>query len=447
MDLTLLVTTFERPYHLERLFGALLRQRIPPSLDPRRVQLLIADDGSQDHTPAVIARYARLLPFQVETVTGTHQGYRPSVARNRALPCIKGEYLVGTDGDCLPHRDFLARHWEQREQGRFLLGDAIRLDAAASQSIGVPEVHSGIFETFGTDGDWNRWRRYMLRLRSFVDRGLYWRSELRGLNWSAYTADVLRVNGFDERYHCHFVGWGGEDTDLGLRLSLLGLRAKVCEGALTTHLYHAPEDRGSEANRLAKVRYLRRSWPLVQCRQGCRNRGLRELTFGLSRAPADYGRWGRLITQAAEHDRFRLVLPGGGASAGSTGGSDGFSDRLSANAGNLRPDALLSLDDEPFLDRLFAPPDTATRIALLFPGKPTLRRRLSRFQLPGTTYCLCPPAPGAAALREGPLAADAAVQLLAPADGGLALASYLAGRDDHLDRAVDSVAEAFEGVF
>lgn len=421
MDLTLLVTTFERPFHLERLFAALHRQRIPPGLDPRRVQVLIADDGSLDHTPEVIARYARLLPFQVETVTGTHQGYRPSVARNRALSHIAGEYLVGTDGDCLPHRDFLARHFEQREPGYFLLGDAIRLDAAASASIGLPEIQHGMFETFGTAADWDKWRRYMTRLRSFVERGLYWRSELRGLNWSAYTADVLRINGFDERYHTHFVGWGGEDTDLGLRLSLLGLRARVCEGALTTHLYHAPEDRGTEQNRQAKLRYLRRSWPLVRCRNGFTTRRLPDLSFGLPRPPAECGRWGRLIASAAEHGRFQIRLPGGAGA-------------------QIRPDALLSLDEESLLDRLLAPPQSATRIALISPGRPSLGLRLRRQPSQPSTYCLWPLAP-----RQTPAASDQS--LLRPADDGYALSRYLAGHDDAQSAAVASLDEALNGVF
>ena len=61
-------------------------------------------------------------------------------------------------------------------------------------------------------------------------------------NMSAWRADLLRVNGFDER----FEGYGGEDQELAKRMRHAGVQRRQLKFAgLAIHLYHdsrAPED-------------------------------------------------------------------------------------------------------------------------------------------------------------------------------------------------------------
>ena len=67
---------------------------------------------------------------------------------------------------------------------------------------------------------------------------------LRGCNFSAFRADIERVNGFDE----FFQGWGFEDSDFAARLIASGVRLKY--GRLATnvyHLWHRENDRTSRS--------------------------------------------------------------------------------------------------------------------------------------------------------------------------------------------------------
>jgi GT2 family glycosyltransferase len=61
-----------------------------------------------------------------------------------------------------------------------------------------------------------------------------------GCNMGFWRDDLLAVNGFDEDY----IGWGGEDSDLGTRLYHLGRPRKFVYGrAIVYHLNHATQDR------------------------------------------------------------------------------------------------------------------------------------------------------------------------------------------------------------
>ena len=78
--------------------------------------------------------------------------------------------------------------------------------------------------------------------RKFIQRTLLFRLRLAnprkqslGGHFSIYRRDIERVNGYDE----NFVGWGGEDEDLGIRLVKAGI---YCRSAIpyakVLHLWH-----------------------------------------------------------------------------------------------------------------------------------------------------------------------------------------------------------------
>ena len=54
-------------------------------------------------------------------------------------------------------------------------------------------------------------------------------------NFSYWKNDVIAINGYDENYE----GWGGEDDDISIRLSNLGLLAKKLRYiAIVYHIFH-----------------------------------------------------------------------------------------------------------------------------------------------------------------------------------------------------------------
>ena len=80
-----------------------------------------------------------------------------------------------------------------------------------------------------------RWLSLGPCLASLLDALTPTRATWNGGNASGWRADVLRVNGFDER-----MGYGGEDRELGERLVNAGIRGKqVRHRTITVHLDHA----------------------------------------------------------------------------------------------------------------------------------------------------------------------------------------------------------------
>jgi glycosyltransferase involved in cell wall biosynthesis len=242
---SVVVTTFERPRYLELCLAAFARQSV------RDLELLVADDGSGPDTAAVVRRFSERAAFPVEHVWHEREGHRRTVILNRAIAAARSDYVVFTDGDCLPAADFLEVHLRGRQRGRLLFGGSTALERSTSERADGAWVASGAFERLAG-------RRERLRLLAQHLRNLWWiarrrrrRPHNKARNMSAYREDLLRVNGFDEA----FLGWGSADGDLRERLKMVEVWPKsVFHRAFVFHLWH---EKGPE--RAANAAYARRA--------------------------------------------------------------------------------------------------------------------------------------------------------------------------------------------
>src|ERR1039457_516007 len=104
MKVSLLISTYEQPQVLAKaLRGVTLQTRLPD-------EVFITDDGSGKETRAVIEAWRRSFPAPVQHLWHPHEGFRKVILLNKAVAAAKGDYLVFTDGDCVPHRKFIADH-------------------------------------------------------------------------------------------------------------------------------------------------------------------------------------------------------------------------------------------------------------------------------------------------------------------------------------------------
>ena len=230
-EIAVLVSTFRRPYHLQRCLLSIAQQH--DVLD--RIEVVVTDDGSEDGTDSVVERFASTVKFPVKFVTHGHQGFRVAKCRNEGVWCSEAAYLLFTDGDCLLPSDHVAKHLKARRPGVAIAGESIRLPREASEQINEATVCSGRFTKLAPrDERWRRWKRAV--------RGLFYgalnipmRPRLTGNNIALWRSDFDRVNGFDENY----VGWGFEDTDLQRRLIRAGVRVKtILHRTCAYHLWH-----------------------------------------------------------------------------------------------------------------------------------------------------------------------------------------------------------------
>jgi glycosyltransferase involved in cell wall biosynthesis len=233
-SISVLFATYNEPQWLEWVLWGYATQNL------RDFEVIVVDDGSRDDTRAVIDRLRPQLPYRLRHFWQPDEGYQKCKGMNRGILLAESDYLVFTDGDCIPRADFLDWHLRLRQRGRFLTGGYCKLPLALSQRITREDILSGR----ATDYAWlaaNGLERHTLklRLRSNWSRTLGNRltpvkPRLHGHNASVWKDDVLRVNGWDERMQ-----YGGQDLELGERLVNAGVRGKTIRfSAICVHLEH-----------------------------------------------------------------------------------------------------------------------------------------------------------------------------------------------------------------
>lgn len=246
MKIAVIVTTYNRVDALRAVLEGFLEQC------DRDFELLVADDGSTFETRRAVESFQAKSPFPVRHVWQEDIGFRAAAIRNKALSATDAPYVIFTDGDCIPSGNFVADHRKLMEPGWFLSGNRILLSRAFTETV----LNDGIPIHAWTLSEW-----IPARLEGRVNRILpllklpgFWRKRNRSqwegvktCNLSAWKADLVRVNGFDESYS----GWGLEDSDLVIRLIRAGIRHKSARFSSTVyHLWHPENDRSNlEENR------------------------------------------------------------------------------------------------------------------------------------------------------------------------------------------------------
>src|SRR5688572_22344716 len=99
-----LFTTYNRPHDLERVLAGYARQSHP------QFEIIVADDGSGRETRECLERAREDWGLVIRHVWHEDLGFRKCKILNRAVIEAHAEYLIFTDGDCIPHRDFVAGH-------------------------------------------------------------------------------------------------------------------------------------------------------------------------------------------------------------------------------------------------------------------------------------------------------------------------------------------------
>ncbi len=254
MNVSVILSTYEAPAALELAIWGYASQTLGD------FELLIADDGSGPATRDRIERLRRETGLELIHVWHEDDGFQKCRILNRALRRARGPYVLIGDGDCIPRRDFLEAHVRLARPGRFLSGGRVCL----SREVGDSLTRADVVEGLVFDAAWLRARRAVQRTRDLLklgganiwaatlDRLTPTRATWNGHNSSAWRADLLAVNGFDER-----LGYGGEDRELGERLRNHGLRP--IQVRHRTVCVHPDHDRGYvDPNDMARNEEVRR---------------------------------------------------------------------------------------------------------------------------------------------------------------------------------------------
>ena len=256
--ITLAITTHARADALARVLACVRAQTRPPD------EAVVAEDGADPATSAVVAHHAAAGSATAATprlrhVQQPHLGFRVARLRNLAIAAATGDYMVFIDGDMLLHPRFLEDHARCARAGHWTQGVRVPLDAATTQAMLAGAIDAIVGGRDAPDDGAPTLPGPFARGRFGSRRAALWHAPrlqraLRGpgagllavksCNQGFWRADLLRVNGFDER----FEGWGPEDKDLCARLAHAGVRRQaLLGGGIACHLHHPPAARDRRA--------------------------------------------------------------------------------------------------------------------------------------------------------------------------------------------------------
>jgi glycosyltransferase involved in cell wall biosynthesis len=276
MKTSVILSTYNSPLWLEKVLWGYAAQIA------KEFEVVIADDGSREETREMLERLRPELPFPLVHVWHPDEGFRKCAIMNKAIVAASGSYVIFSDGDCIPRRDFVLAHLKLRQRGRYLSGGYCKLPKEASHRIDRDAILSGkafdpdYLAGMGLRKGWFSKHVAGGQWAEILNRMTPTRASWNGHNSSAFKDDLLAVNGFDER-----MVYGGEDRECGERLSRSGLKGRgVRYSAVCIHLDHPRgyvTREGIEFNHRIRAasRMMRSRWTNYGIRTGTEEEGMK----------------------------------------------------------------------------------------------------------------------------------------------------------------------------
>ena len=235
MEISVIISTYNHPKWLEKtLFGYQFQTF-------KDFEVVIADDGSGEETKDIISTAQAELDFPIKHVWHEDNGFQKSTILNKATLATEKDYLVFTDGDCIPHPEFLATHVKQSADGRFLSGGYCKIPMELSRLITKDDIQSGrVFDVkwLKQHGKISGSSKRKLGLKPpfsiIADKLTTTKPTWNGCNSSTWRKHIIDVNGHNEEMQ-----YGGQDREMGERLLNLGLKPmQIRHQAVLLHLDH-----------------------------------------------------------------------------------------------------------------------------------------------------------------------------------------------------------------
>ncbi len=231
-----MIPFYERLEHLRCCLDSL--RSCSPDFD----EVVVTDDGSSEQTVHRLREIIRRYTFPIRHIWQPRQGFRVAAARNNGIRQARGNYLIFIDSDIMFLPGAVKAHRRLAKQGRFVAGHCKYLTEEQSARVLQSSTSPSLLELlYRGSSD----REIKKQHRRFIKRTFLMRLRLAspqkqslGGHFSLHRRDIECVNGYDE----NFVGWGGEDEDLGIRLVRAGILGRsAIRYARALHVLHPKE--------------------------------------------------------------------------------------------------------------------------------------------------------------------------------------------------------------
>jgi glycosyltransferase involved in cell wall biosynthesis len=231
-------------------------------------ELIIADDGSRASTADLINRMKSELKYPIIHVWHEDNGFQKSQILNKSILACHSDYIIMSDGDCIPRPDFVEKHYKLRKNKCFLSGGYHKLSMDLSNLIDKKDIYSN--NCFDVNWLKSNGMKSSFKNQKISAKGI-WSSILNfftpttpswnGHNASGWKSDILAINGFDERMQ-----YGGQDRELGERLVNFGIKPiQIRYSTVCLHLDHprgyaTPESINKNKKIRKETRNLNKKW-------------------------------------------------------------------------------------------------------------------------------------------------------------------------------------------
>jgi len=209
MELSVIIPTYNRREMLSKTIQTLMDQ-----VGEIKFEVLVCDDGSNDGTEDLVKGYIRNAPFLLRYLFHERNGARYSTTRNEGIRAASYPIIVIIDDDMLlPATILKAHHDTHNIPGIVTIGYRYNLIPNEKEPY-LPDVRDKHFAAYPN-----------------VEVPIW--SIMETCNISLDRELLINVGLFDET----FTGWGGEDIELGYRLSKSGAKLVLNKEVYAWHQY------------------------------------------------------------------------------------------------------------------------------------------------------------------------------------------------------------------
>lgn len=220
MNLTVLISTWNNAERLGKTLANIAACNIPEGLE---WEIVLVKNNCSDHTDSIIERYSRQLP--INTIDEPVQGL--SRARNSGLRAATGQFVLFTDDDVCPAKDWINIYWNKYLE----FGDGYYYGGPVESDFEVtPEL-----------GDY-------IKYAPFSIVGISWGGVEREVssdeplfisaNWGCSRKKIEETGGFNEKMGLNAVSGRilvGEESAMMIHLQEIGLRPRYLPEAKIRH--------------------------------------------------------------------------------------------------------------------------------------------------------------------------------------------------------------------
>lgn len=250
---SIIICFYERLTHLKHCLDSLRYSQ--DDFD----EVVVSDDGSSAETVTALHKLIANYDFPINHVWQEKKGFRVAAARNNGIRTAKGDYLIFFDCDFLVLPGTVREHLNHAKKKRFVAGNCKYLDENQTSIIFQDEFTAELLNKLYNSipeekllrehRKFNR-RTWLMRLHLCSPR-----KQSLGGHFSIHREDIEHINGYDE----NFIGWGGEDEDLGIRLVMAGI---YCVSAIDStrilHAWHPREQKSVDWRSGVNIEYFHR---------------------------------------------------------------------------------------------------------------------------------------------------------------------------------------------